>query len=162
MSAAPVDPVIVVRAAAPARVLAVLVPVAAIALVAARAAGTGLSAGPDDPASPWIVAVATIALGCWLGWRSPSQRAELLPSELRCRNLTSSYAVDWDHVSSLAVVRRGPLVLLEIRVSGHRRRLRIGAATRFAGDSAEVVLDVVRAHPSAGRLLLDDAQLDGR
>ncbi|MBS1836192.1 MAG: hypothetical protein JST64_00685 [Actinobacteria bacterium] len=147
---------IVVRPAGPARLLAVLAPAVAILLVGIRAATTGLSAGPDDPASPWIVAVATVLLGCWLGWRAPSQRAELRVSELRCRNLVTSFSVDWAHVRSLVVVRRGPLTLVEVRISGHRRRLRVGAATRFTGESAEVVLDMLRAHPDAGSLLVDD------
>jgi hypothetical protein len=149
--------VIGVRPGAPARVLAALSPVVAVALVASRAARDGLSAGPDDPVSPWLVAAATVVAGCWLGWRALTQWAELRPHDLRCRNLVTSFAVDWDRVESLAVLRRGPVVAVDVRIRSHRRRLRIGAATRFAGPDADAALDMVRAHPEARRRLLDDA-----
>ncbi len=142
---------------APARVLAVLAPVVAVALVAARAARDGLAATPDDPVSPWLLAVLTVGLGCWLGWRALGQRAELAPGDLRCRNLVTAFAVDWDRVESLIVTRRGPIVVIDVRIRSHRRRLRIGAATRFAGDDADAVLDMVKAHPEARHLLLDDS-----
>ena len=148
-----VTPVIVVRPGTPARLLSILVPVAAIALVVLRAATTGLSSGPDDPASPWIVEVVTVALGFWLGWRATRQVAELRPDELRCRNVAASYAVDWDRVESLVVLRRGPVTVLDLRVRGLRRRLRVGAATRISAEEAEAVLDMFRAHPVAGGLL---------
>ncbi len=98
---------------APARVLAVLAPVVAVALVAARAARDGLAATPDDPVSPWLLAVLTVGLGCWLGWRALGQRAELAPGDLRCRNLVTAFAVDWDRVESLIVTRRGPIVVID-------------------------------------------------
>ncbi len=151
------DGVIDIGPGAPARVVAVAAPLVAIGLVAWRAARDGLASGPDDPVSPWIIAVLTIAAGCWLGWRAQRQWAELRPHELRCRNLVTSFAVDWDRVESLVVLRRGPVVAVDIRMRGHRRRLRIGAATRFSGDAADAVLDMLRAHPDARRLLLDDS-----
>jgi hypothetical protein len=55
------------------------------------------------------------------------------------------------------VLRRWGLVVVDVRVRGMRRRLRLGAATRFGGDEADLVLDVLRAHPAAGALLSDDA-----
>lgn len=152
------DPAAVIRLGpdAPARVVSVLAPLVAVGLVAARAARDGLVATPDDPVSPWVLAVITVGVGCWLGWRALGQRAELTPQELRCRNLVTSFAIDWERVESLVVLRRGPIVAIDVRIRSHRRRLRIGAATRFAGDSADTVLDMFRAHPEARRLLLDD------
>lgn len=151
------DGVIDIGTGAPARVVTLAAPLVAIGLVAWRAARDGLASGPDDPASPWIIAVLTIAAGCWLGWRAQRQWAELRRHDLRCRNLVTSFAVDWDRVESLVVVRRGPLVVIDIRIRGHRRRLRVGAATRFSGDAADAVVDMFRAHPEARRLLLDDS-----
>lgn len=149
-------PEIGLRAGVPAKVFSVLAPAAAAGLVVARAASDGLSAGPDDPVSPWIVAIVTLGFGFWLGWRAPTQWARLRPDVLRCRNLVTHLTVDWDRVESLVVVRRGPLTMIEVRVRGHRRRIRIGAATRFSGESADAVIDMVRAHPVALSLLLDD------
>jgi hypothetical protein len=146
-----------IRPGAPARVLSVLAPVVAIGLVTWRAARDGLAAGPDDPVSPWLIAVATVLFGCWLGWRALTQWTELTPSDLRCRNLVTSFAVDWDRVEALVVLRRGPVTAIDLRIRSHRRRLRVGAATRFTGDTADAVLDMFRAHPEARRLLLDDA-----
>ena len=152
-----------VPAGPPARILAVLIPVVAVALIAARAARDGLRASPDDPVSPWIIAVVTVAVGGWLRWRALTQRAELGPDGLSCRNLVTSFEVDWDRVESLIVLRRGPLAMVDLRIRSHRRRLRVGAATRFSDESAEVVLDQIRAHPDAAARLIDprdDAPLD--
>lgn len=146
----------VIHPGPPSWVVTVVAPVVAIGLVAARAAASGLSATSDDPVSPWIIAVLTIVGAVWLSWRSTVQRAELNEVGLVCRNLVTTFHVDWDRVEELEVVRRGPLVMVEIRVRSLRRRLRLGAATRFAGDGSDVVLDVIRAHPAAGPLLVDD------
>lgn len=153
---------IVLNPAAPARVVAAVAPLAAIGLVAFRALGAGLASGPDDPASPWLVAVVTIALGCWLGWRARTQRAELRPEVLRCRNLTTTFELGWERAEAVVVSRRGPITVFDVRVRGLRRRLRIGAATRLSGSGADVVIDMIRAHPVAGDLLLDprDPQFD--
>lgn len=158
MSAPGDGPMIVICSGAPARITSVLVPLVAIGLVAARAATTGLDARPDDPVSPWLVAALTVVVGCWLGWRSPTQSAELRHDDLRCRNLTMSFHVDWDRVETLLVVRRGPLTFVDVRIRGHRRRMRIGAATRPTGAAADTVVDMIRAHPVAGSLLLDAVQ----
>jgi hypothetical protein len=152
---APPGPIIL-HPGPPSWVVTVVAPVVAIGLVAARAATSGLSATSDDPVSPWIIAVLTIVVGVWLSYRSTSQRAELRDTGLVCRNLMTTFDVDWDRVEDLEVVRRGPLVVVEIRVRSLRRRLRLGAASRFAGDGADVVLDMIRAHPVAGALLVDD------
>ncbi|UDY36005.1 hypothetical protein [Dermatobacter hominis] len=148
--------VIEIRPGAPARALSVLAPVVAIGLVSWRAVRDGLGSGPDDPVPPWIVAVLTVLFGCWLGWRALTQWTELRPHDLRCRNLVTSFAVDWDRVESLVVLRRGPVTAIDVRIRSHRRRLRIGAATRFSGHAADAVLDMFRAHPEARRLVLDD------
>lgn len=140
----------------PARVMAVVAPVVAVVLVGVRAASSGLSATGDDPVSPWIVAVLTVAAGAWLGWRSVTQHAVLGESTLWCRNLVTTFDVEWDRVEDLEVMRRGPVVVVEIRVRSMRRRHRLGAATRFPGENGEAVLDVVAAHPVAGALLVDD------
>jgi hypothetical protein len=148
--------VITLRPGPPAWFVTVVAPVVAIGLVGARAASSGLSATSDDPVSPWIIAVLTIVVGVWLSYRSTTQRAELRDAGLVCRNLMTTFDVDWDRVDELEVVRRGPLVIVEIRVRSLRRRLRLGAATRFSGDDAEAVLDMIRAHPAAGALLVED------
>lgn len=150
------SPLISIRPGGPARVISVAVPAVAVGLVLARAVGTGLASGPDDPASPWIVAVVTVAVGCWLGWRAPTQRAELRPTELRCRNLATSFTIGWSQVESVVVLRRGPITTVDVRVRGLRRRLRVGAATRFTGHAADAVLDMIRAHPVAGAVLAEE------
>ncbi len=151
------DGVIAVVPGLPARVAAVAAPIIAVVLVAWRAMQDGLRSAPDDPVSPWVIALLTIAAGAWLGWRALTQWTELRRNELCCRNLVSRFAVDWDRVESLVVARRGPIVAIDVRIRGHRRRLRLGAATRFSGDAADAVLDMFRAHPDARRLLLDPA-----
>ncbi len=144
------------RPGPPAGAVAVLAPVVALSLVLGRALTSGLAATPDDPVSPWVIAVLTVAVGFGLSYRALTQSVELGPETLRCRNLLTTFHVDWDRVEDLEVVRRGPFVMVEVRIRSLRRRHRLGAATRFAGEGAEVVLDVVRAHPSAGAVLVED------
>lgn len=157
------DGVIAIAPGAPARATAVGAPIVAVSLVAWRAMHDGLRAAPDDPVSPWVIAVLTVVVGAWLGWRALTQWTELRRTELCCRNLVSRFAIDWDRVESLVVLRRGPIVAVDVRIHGYRRRLRLGAATRFGGDGADAVLDMFRAHPEARRLLLDplDDREDG-
>jgi hypothetical protein len=140
----------------PARVVAVLAPLAALALVVGRALSSGLSATSDDPVSPWIVAVVTVAVGFALAYRALTQSTELGVDVLRCRNLLTTFDVDWDRVEDLEVVRRGPFVMVEVRIRSLRRRHRLGAATRFVGDGADVVLDVLRAHPRSAAVLVEE------
>lgn len=72
--------------------------------------------------------MATVAVGGWLSWRALTQGLELGPDGLSCRNLVTSFEVDWDRVESLIVLRRGPLAMVDLRIRSHRRRLRVGAA----------------------------------
>lgn len=148
---------IVLRPGPPAWATAVLAPVVAVALVAYRTVGSGLARTADDPVPPWILAVLTVAVGCALAWRSLTQRAALGPDALHSRNLTTSFSVDWDRIDHLDVLRRWGLVVIDVRIRGMRRRLRLGAATRFGGDESELVLDVLRAHPAAAALLVEHA-----
>ena len=128
----------------------------AVALIAYRAAGSGLSAGPDDPVSPLVVAAFTLVGALVVSFRALTQDASLGETSLRCRNVLSNFEVEWARVESLEVRRRLGLVIVEVRIRGLRRRHRLGAATRFAGHESEAVLDVLRAHPSAGMLLIED------
>ena len=137
----------------PSVALAAALPLAAIALIWRGASTSGLSATDDDLVSPWLIAVLTLAVGGVLGWRALTQRAVLSESGVRCRNLTTSFTVAWDRVERIDVVHRFGLVVYEVHLSGVRRRHRIGAATRFAGDEADVVRDLVAAHPAASSKL---------
>ena len=144
------------RPGPPAWATAVAAPLVAVALVAFRALGPGLARTPDDPVPPWVLAVLTVVVGLGLTWRALTQRAELADDALTCRNLVTTFTVGWDQLDRLEVVRRPGLVVVDIHVRGLRRRHRIGAATRFTGDESDLVLDVLRAHPAAGALLVDD------
>lgn len=148
-------PSIELRPGPPAWALAAAAPVVAIALVAYRAAGPGLTRTADDPVSPWFVVAGTAVLAVWVSWRALTQRADLTPDALRCRNLSSTFEIDWDGVESLQVVRRPGVVVIDIRFVRMRRTHRLGAATRFPGPDAEAVLDTLRAHPMAAALLVE-------
>jgi hypothetical protein len=140
----------------PALVLAAVTPTGGVALVVLRATTSGLATTPDDPVPPWVVAVATVLAALAIAWRALTQRAELRDDRLVCRNTLSTFEVPWDRVDRLTRRTRAGLVTVDVEVSGLRRRLRLGAATRFAGEGADAVADVLRAHPVAGALL-DDA-----
>ncbi|MBU6216540.1 MAG: hypothetical protein KGR17_08030, partial [Acidobacteria bacterium] len=100
---------------------------------------------------------ATVAAGLVLGWRAATQRADLDPSGIRCRNLVVGFEVDWDLVDSVVVHRRGPVQLVELHLSHLRRHHRLGAATRFAGGDAEALAGRLAAHPRvAERLVVDE------
>jgi hypothetical protein len=146
----------VVRPGPPAWLLAVLVPVAAVVVVLWR----GLERGPGEPAPPWVVAVLTVVLALGVAWRAVTQFVALGPDRLTCRNVLVSFEVPWERVEALDVERKAGVVLVAVRVQHLRRTHRLGAATRFAGHEAEAVLDRLRAHPVARRLLVEDP--DGR
>src|SRR4029077_13401191 len=139
----------------PAFLAALAAPVVAVALIASRAASSGLSAGPDDPIPPMVVAVVTIVVALILSWRCLTQRASLDIDVLRCRNALVSFEVPWEQVDRLDIVHRLGIVLIDVRILRLRRRHRIGAATRLTGAEAEAMLDMLRAHPVAGSLLHD-------
>jgi len=145
-----------IRRGTPALVAAVLIPVLAAGLVAL---GWSRGGGPDDPVAPGIVAAATIVVAVWLSWRASTQQAQLGPDDLWCRNLTVGFAVEWERVEAVRVVRRAPLVLIELRVADLRRAHRVGAGTRFVwdGDGVEEVLGALREHPVAASVLEEDA-----
>ena len=63
----------------------------------------------------------------------------------------------WDRIDRIEVVHRLGLVVLDVHLTGVRRRHRIGAATRFAGEESDVVLDLVAAHPAASAKLEPEA-----
>jgi hypothetical protein len=151
----PPGPAVVLHPGPPAWALAALLPSAAIALIWFRTAQSGLSAGPDDPAPPLLIAAITLIAALVLGWRALTQRAVLDDSGLHSRNLTVTYHLEWERIERLDIVHRPGLQIIEVRIHGLRRRHRLGAATRVAGDEADVVLDAVRAHPVAAKLLED-------
>jgi hypothetical protein len=149
-------PGMTLRPGPPAWATAVVAPLVAVALVAYRAWGPGLARTADDPVSPWVLAVLTVAVGVGLSYRALTQRAVLGQDDLHCRNLLTTFTVGWDQLDRLEVVRRWGLVVIDVHVRGMRRRHRLGAATRVGGEESDVVLDVLRAHPLAGALLGDD------
>lgn len=146
-----------IHAGTPSMLLAAVIPLVAITLIWRGATTSGLDSTGSDPVSPWIIAALTVLLGAALGWRALTQRAELTAEGLRCRNLTTSFTLPWDRVEQIEVVHRLGLVVLDVHLSGVRRRHRIGAATRFAGEDADVVRDLVAAHPEASAKLELDA-----
>ncbi len=147
----------VLRAGGPGIALAVLAPIAAVSLVAFRVATEGLAAGAEDPVPPVVLAVATIVGGLVLAWRAATQRAELGPDGIRCRNLVVGFDVDWNLVQSVAVIRRGPVQLVELHLTHLRRHHRVGAATRWNGSGADDVQSLIASHPRAAeRLVVDD------
>ena len=157
MTGVPPVPVgMTLRPGPPAWAMAAAIPTLAVGLVVYRAATSGLAATADDPVPPWVLAVLTVLVGCGLAWRAVTQRADLAEGGLVCRNLVTTFHVGWDRLDRLEVVRRPGLVVVDVHVHGLRRRHRVGAATRFPGDESDAVLDVVRAHPRAGALLVDD------
>lgn len=137
--------------------LAAAIPAIAILLVWRGASTSGLSSSESDLVSPWIIAVITLVAGGALSWRAFTQRAEVSGEGLQSRNLTTNFAVPWDRVDRIEVVHRLGLVVLDVHLTGTRRRHRIGAASRFAGDEATLVLDLVAAVPEAAAKLELDA-----
>lgn len=99
----------------------------------------------------------TLLVAAVLAWRAVSQRASLSDEGLSCRNLTTSFTVTWDRVDRIEVVRRLGLVVFDVHLTGTRRRHRIGAASRFGGEEAVVVRDLVAALPAASAKLDTDA-----
>ena len=139
----------------PAFLAALAAPVVAVALIASRAASSGLSSGPDDPIPPLVVAGITIVVALVLSWRCLTQRASLDIDVLRCRNALVNFEIPWEQVERLDIVHRLGIVVIDVRILRFRRRHRIGAATRLAGAEAEAMLDMLRAHPVAASLLHD-------
>ncbi len=147
----------VLRVGGPGIALAVLAPIAGVALVAFRVATEGLTAGAEDPVPPVALAVATIVGGLVLAWRAATQRAGLGADGIRCRNLVVGFEVDWDLVESVVVHRRGPVQLVELHLTHLRRHHRVGAATRWNGSGADDVRSLLASHPpTAERLVVDD------
>lgn len=145
----------VIATGAPGRLLAVAIPTLAVALVASSAARGGLEQTADDVVAPGLVAIVTVVVAVVLAARASSQRVELGGRQLRCRNLTTSFAIDWDDVDELVVRRRPMVVQVDVRARHHRRSHRLGAATRFSGPSAVQVLALLGAHDRAGGVLDD-------
>lgn len=145
-----------IRRGTPALVAAVAIPLIAVVLVAV---GWSRGGAPGEPVGPGTVAVVTLVGAAVLSWRAATQRAQLGPEDLWCRNLTVGFAVEWDRVEALRVVRRAPLVFIEVRVADLRRAHRVGAATRFGADDEAVaeVLGALRAHPRAAAVLEEEA-----
>jgi len=148
---------VVLRGGSPAWLTAALLPIAALGLVANRLSGNGMEQGIGEPVAPWLIAIFTVVGGLVLAWRAATQRTELAADVLVCRNLLVSFEVPWTHIEQLVVRRRLGLVVVDVRVHRLRRMHRIGAATRFAGQESEAVLNILARHESAGALLSSDA-----
>ncbi len=138
---------------APARVLGAAIPLAAVLLVSVGAARGAMSTGPDSPLSPWLVAVGTLAGAIVLSWRALTQTAVLDDEGLVSRNLTSTVRLHWSTIDELRCVHRPGVVVVEIHLRGSRRRLQLGAATRWSGHEADEVAAALAGHPRAGALL---------
>lgn len=150
------EPDVHLAAGLPARLLAAVIPLAALVLVLVGLARGGLTTAPDEPVPPAAVAVLTLLAAIVLSYRSLNQCAELAPDRLVCRNLLVSFAVEWERVDALVVVRRPGVRFVELHVSDLRRRHRVGAATRFGSEHGDDVLGVLRSHPRAAAVLVDD------
>ena len=66
------------------------------------------------------------------------------------RNLTSTVRLHWSTVEELRCVHRPGLVIVEIHLHGTRRRLQLGAATRWAGHDADAVAAMPGGPPPRG------------
>ena len=153
----PTDPpTLRIDAGAPARLLGAAIPCVAVLLVAYGAARGAMAPSADSPVSPWIVAVLTLAGSILLSWRALAQEAVLDDEGLFSRNLTSTLRLHWSVVEELRCVRRAGMVAVEIHLCGSRRHLRLGAATRWQGLQADLVVAALAAHPRAGALLVHD------
>lgn len=144
--------------AAPARLLAAVIPLVAVGLVSLGAARGAMEPGADSPVSPWLIALGTLVGSILLSWRALTQHAVLDGDGIVSRNLTSTVRVRWSSVEELRQVSRPGLVLVEIHAHGARRRLQLGAATRWAGHEADEVAAQLASHRRAGALLqLDES-----
>ncbi len=153
MSSPSDGPVLVLRGGLPSWLAAVAAPVVALALLGQRLAVDGLRQQEGEPASPWVVAALTVVLAGFVTWRALTQRAEVHPDRVRCRNLLVTFEVAWADVERLEVVRRLGLVVVEVHVRNLRRRHRLGAATRFSGPESDELLGLLGSVPAAGALL---------
>jgi len=147
------SPVLVLRGGLPSWLLAAVAPVVVLALLGQRLAADGLRQQDGEPVSPWFMALLTLGLAAFVTVRALSQRAEVHPGRVRCRNLLVTFEVDWADVERLQVVRRLGLVVVEVHVRNLRRHHRLGAATRFAGPEADELLGLLASVPAAGALL---------
>ncbi len=147
------DPVLVLRGGLPSWLVAAAAPVVALALLGQRLATDGMRQQEGEPASPWLVALLTLALAVFVTWRALTQRAEVHRDRVRCQNLLVTFEVDWADVERLEVVRRLGLVVVEIHVRNLRRHHRLGAATRLVGPDSDELLGLLGSVPAAGALL---------
>jgi hypothetical protein len=152
----PDDPSLRIEPGGPARVLAVLLPIGAILLVAVGSARGAMARTAEDPLPPWFVAVLTVAGAAVLGRRAWTQRATLDRDGIVSRNLTSTVRLPWSTVESLHCLHRTGVLIVEIRLAGTRRRLRLGPATRWWGPEAERMIRDLESHPCAGALVERD------
>lgn len=150
----PDDPPLRIEPGGPARVLAVLLPIGAVLLVAVGSARGAMARAAEDPIPPWVVAVLTVAGAAVLGWRSWTQWATVGEEGIVSRNLTSTVRLPWSTVESLHCQHRTGVLIVEIRLAGTRRRLRLGPATRWWGPEAEEMIRDLEAHPRAGALVV--------
>ncbi|MEI2699274.1 MAG: hypothetical protein V9E94_13395 [Microthrixaceae bacterium] len=79
-----------IEPAGPARALAVLLVVAAVALVTIGTLRGGLERAADDPVPPWTIAVLTVLGGLVLAWRALTQSVVIGGDGLVIRNVSST------------------------------------------------------------------------
>lgn len=142
-----------IEPAGPARAVAVVLPVVAVALVAIGWLRGGMERGVDDPVPPWVVALVTVSVGLVLAWRALTQTVVMTGEGMVIRNVISTSRVHWSVVEELRPVSRPGLTTVELHLRGTRRRSHLGAATRWGEAGAAEVLGVLASHEVAGELL---------
>lgn len=142
-----------IEPAGPARALAVLLVVAAVALVTIGTLRGGLERAADDPVPPWTIAVLTVLGGLVLAWRALTQSVVIGGDGLVIRNVSSTSRLHWSAVEELRPVSRPGLSTIEVHLRGTRRRHHLGAASRWGGAGADEVVGLLAAHRVAGELL---------
>lgn len=142
---------IYIHAGAPARLTAFAAIVVAVGLVGSAAARGGLS-GEGELVSPWIIAALTFAGAGWIAWRALTQLVVIDLDGATVRNISSTFRLEWHQIDSVAQRSRLGITDVELRASGLRRRLTLGAATRFTGDEADDIGALLVGHPAVGQL----------
>lgn len=142
-----------IKPGGPARALASALPLGAVALVIVGASRGGFVVTPDDPLAPAFVAVLAIAGSLLLAWRAVTQIVVIDDDGIVARNVTATIRMHWTTIEELRQVSRPGAVMIDAHLRGSRRRLHLGAATRWNEEQAARVLGAIRAHPVAGALV---------
>lgn len=111
-----------------------------------------LEEGVHDPVPPWGVAVLTVLGAAFLAWRVLTQEVVISSAGLVVRNMSSTVRLHWSTIEELRRVDRPGLSVIEVHLRGTRRKLHMGAATRWNDDSADEVAGLIASHPISGDL----------